>query len=45
MNHNEIRELYDNDPQMTLRDLSTLTELNQQELFFILTCEDEEVTV
>jgi hypothetical protein len=39
MTNDEIRALYDSKLNMTLKELSAITGLNTQELFFILTCE------
>lgn len=39
MSHDEIRALYDSKLNMTLKELSAITGLSTQELFFILTCE------
>lgn len=42
MTNAEIKELYDNNPNMTLGELSRITGLSIKELKFILTCTDEE---
>lgn len=42
MSIQEIKYLYDHDPSMTLRKLSSITGLSTQELNFILTCTEEE---
>ena len=38
----EIKELYDNNLNMTLAELSKITGLSQNELFYLLTCTEEE---
>ena len=38
----EIKELYDSNLNMTLAELSKITGLTQGELFYILTCAEEE---
>ena len=40
MTNDAIREYYDNNPNLTLGQLSRITGLSIQELKFILTCED-----
>jgi hypothetical protein len=42
MSHAEIRKLFDNNQSMTFIELVKLTKLPPQEVFYILTCEDEE---
>ena len=39
MTNDEIRAFYDSKLNMTLKELSAITGLSTQELFFILTCE------
>jgi hypothetical protein len=39
MTNEQIRDFYDQNLNMTLKELSQITGLNTQELFFILTCE------
>ena len=38
----EIKELYDSNLNMTLAELSKITGLSQNELFYLLTCAEEE---
>ena len=40
MTNEQIRDFYDQNLNMTLKELSQITGLSTQELFFILTCED-----
>lgn len=40
MTNDQIREMYDNNPNMTLGQLSRITGKSIPELKFILTCED-----
>ena len=42
MTNQQIKELYDTHPNMTLRELSRITGLSISELKFILTCTEEE---
>lgn len=39
MSHDQIREMYDSNPNMTLGQLSRITGLSIEQLKFILTCE------
>lgn len=42
MTNQQIKELYDTHPNMTLQELSHITGLSISELKFILTCTEEE---